>query len=124
MWDVDRGKPLPGSATGSADGYMIGVGAGDRVLTYKEGRVTIHDLNDAENSTTLNVPEEAVASVKGNRLEVLIGGVKESFTLRRRTFDLRPEAQFRALCKVAARDYTPAERELLPDGTPEQPPCT
>nr|WP_239106840.1 trypsin-like peptidase domain-containing protein [Streptomyces rubrogriseus] len=123
VWDVDRGKPLPGSATSSADGYMIGVGAGGRVLTYKEGRVTIHDLNDGENSTTLNVPEEAVASVQGNRLEVLIGGVKESFTLRRRTFDLRPEAQFRALCKVAARDYTPAERELLPDGTPEQPPC-
>ncbi|WP_179893044.1 nSTAND1 domain-containing NTPase [Streptomyces sp. b84] len=124
VWDVDRGKPLPGSATSSTDGYMIGVGAGDRVLTYKGGRVTIHDLADAENSTTLNVPEEAVASVRGNRLEVLIGGVKESFTLRRRTFDLRPEAQFRALCKVAARDYTPAERELLPDGTPEQPPCT
>ncbi|MFF4078901.1 trypsin-like peptidase domain-containing protein [Streptomyces sp. NPDC001777] len=123
VWDVDRGKPLPGSATSSSDGYMIGVGAGDRVLTYKEGRVTIHDLTDAENSTTLNVPEEAVASVQGNRLEVLIGGVKETFTLRRRTFDLRPEAQFRALCKVAARDYTPAERELLPDGTPEQPPC-
>ncbi|MFD3921464.1 trypsin-like peptidase domain-containing protein [Streptomyces sp. NPDC058595] len=124
VWDVDRGKQLSGSAPSSWDGYVVGVGAGDRVLTYKEGRVTIHDLTDAGNSTTLNVPDEAVASVRGNRLEVFLGGVQESFTLRRRTFDLRPEAQFRALCDVAARDYTPAERELLPDGTPAQLPCT
>nr|WSZ99458.1 trypsin-like peptidase domain-containing protein [Streptomyces sp. NBC_00857] len=124
VWDVDRGKQLPGSATSSSDGYMIGVGAGDKVLTYKEGRVTIHDLTDAENSTTLHVPDGAEAFVQGNRLEVLLGGVQGSFTLRRRTFDLRPEAQFRALCKVADRDYTTAERELLPDGTPAQPPCT
>lgn len=124
VWDVDRDKQLPGSAISSLDGYVIGVDAEDRVLTYKEGRVTIHDLTDAGNSTTLNVPEGAVASVRGNRLEVLLGGVRGSFTLRRRTFDLRPEAQFSALCKLADRDYTPAERELLPDGTPAQPPCT
>ncbi|WP_329521864.1 nSTAND1 domain-containing NTPase [Spirillospora sp. NBC_01491] len=124
VWDVDRGKQLPGSATSSSDGYMIGVGAGDKVLTYKEGQVTIHDLTDAENSTTLHVPDGAEAFVQENRLEVLLGGVQGSFTLRRRTFDLRPEAQFRALCKVADRDYTTAERELLPDGTPAQPPCT
>lgn len=121
VWDVDRGKQLPGSATSSSDGYMIGVGAGDKVLTYKEGQVTIHDLTDAENSTTLHVPDGAEAFVQENRLEVLLGGVQGSFTLRRRTFDLRPEAQFRALCKVADRDYTTAERELLPDGTPAQP---
>ncbi|MEU0278781.1 trypsin-like peptidase domain-containing protein [Streptomyces sp. NPDC006195] len=124
VWDVDRGKQLPGSATNSSDGYMIGVGAGDKVLTYKEGRVTIHDLTDAGDTTTLNVPEGAVASVRGNRLEVLLGGVQGSFTLRLRTFDLRPEAQFRALCDAVDRDYTTAERELLPDGTPAQRPCT
>ncbi|WP_189548002.1 nSTAND1 domain-containing NTPase [Streptomyces gelaticus] len=124
VWDVDGRKQLPGSAPGSVDGYVVGVGDGGQVLTYSKGRVTTHDLTDARNSTTLNVPEGAVASVRGSRLEVLLGGVKETFTLRRRTFDLRPEAQFRALCKVADRDYTPAERELLPDGTPAQPPCT
>ncbi|MFC9163735.1 trypsin-like peptidase domain-containing protein [Streptomyces fungicidicus] len=123
VWDVDGRKQLPGSATGSWDGYVVGVGAGDRVLTYSKGRVTIHNLADASDSATLNVPEGAVASVRGNRLEVFLEGVQGSFTLRRRTFDLRPEAQFRALCDAVGRDYTPAERELLPDGTPEQPPC-
>ncbi|MEU2768291.1 trypsin-like peptidase domain-containing protein [Streptomyces diastaticus] len=123
VWDVDRRKQLPGSASSSVDGYMVGVGAGGRVLTYSKGQVTIHNLAEASDSATLNVPEGAVASVRGYRLEVSLGGVKEIFTLRRRTFDLRPEAQFRALCDAVGRDYTPAERELLPDGTPNQPPC-
>ncbi|MFF2007961.1 trypsin-like peptidase domain-containing protein [Streptomyces sp. NPDC058195] len=124
VWDVDRHRQLPGSASSSVDGYLVGIGDGDRVLTYSKGRVTVHELADAGNSTTLNVPDGAAASVRSSRLTVLLGGVKQSFTLRRRTFDLRPEAQFRALCKVADRDYTSAERELLPDGTPAQPPCT
>ncbi|MFB7919301.1 trypsin-like peptidase domain-containing protein [Streptomyces sp. NPDC056061] len=123
VWDVDGRKQLPGSASSSVDGYVIGVSDGDRVLTYSKGRVTIHDLADAGDSATLNVPEGAAASVWGSRLTVYLGEVKESFTSRRRTFDLRPETQFRTLCKVADRDYTPAERELLPDGTPAQPPC-
>ncbi|MFD7530966.1 hypothetical protein ACFV8E_25765 [Streptomyces sp. NPDC059849] len=42
----------------------------------------------------------------------------------RQSFELRPEAQFRALCDAAGRDYTDAERELLPDGTPDEPPCS
>ncbi|MEU0952512.1 trypsin-like peptidase domain-containing protein [Streptomyces niveus] len=123
MWDVDGRKQLPGSASGSVDGHLIGIGDGDRVLTYRNGQVTIHDLADADNSTTLHVPDGAEAFVRGSRLEVFLGA-KETFASQRRTFDLRPEAQFRVLCKVADRDYTTAERELLPDGTPAQPPCT
>ncbi|MFJ9660182.1 trypsin-like peptidase domain-containing protein [Streptomyces griseoflavus] len=123
VWDVDEGEELPGSASGSADGHLIGVADGNRVLTSRGGQVTIHDLADAGNSTTMHLPDTAAAFVRGNRLTVYLGGVQQSFTLRRRTFDLRPEAQFRALCEVAGRDYTPAERKLLPDGTPDQPPC-
>lgn len=123
VWDVDAGRELPGSASGSADGHLIGVSDEGQVLTSRDGRVTIHDLADAGNSTTLHLPDVAAASVRGSRLTVYLGGVQGSFTLRRRTFELNPEAQFRALCAVAGRDYTPAERTLLPDGTPEQPPC-
>ncbi|MFB7408307.1 trypsin-like peptidase domain-containing protein [Streptomyces sp. NPDC056202] len=123
VWDVDRRKELPGSAPGSVDGHLIGMSEGDRVLTYRNGQVTIHDLVDADNSTTLHVPDGAQAFVRGNRLEVYLGGVQGSFTLRRRTFELSPESQFRALCAVANRDFTPAERGLLPDGTPAERPC-
>ncbi|MFE4693319.1 trypsin-like peptidase domain-containing protein [Streptomyces sp. NPDC056749] len=123
VWDVDGHKQLPGSASSPVGGYVIGVGDGDRVLTYSEGRVTIHDLADAGASATMHVPDGPAAFVQGSRLTVSLGGVQQSFTLRRRTFDLRPEAQFRALCEVAGRDYTSAERKLLPDGTPAEPPC-
>lgn len=123
VWDVDGRKQLPGSVSSSVDGYVIGVSDGDRVLTYRKGQVTIHDLTATRNSTTLHVPDGAAAYVRGSHLTVYLGGAKEDFTLRRRTFDLRPETQFRALCDAVGRDYTPAERELLPDGTPAQPPC-
>lgn len=124
VWDVDGRRQLQGRAPGAADGRLIGISDGDRVLTSRKGQVTIHDLSDAGNSTTLHVPDGAAASVRGSRLTVILGAVQEPLTLRRRSFDLRPEAQFRALCAVASRDYTPAERKLLPDGTPEQPPCS
>ncbi|MGQ4459254.1 nSTAND1 domain-containing NTPase [[Kitasatospora] papulosa] len=123
VWDVDGRKQLPGSASGTANRHLIGISDKSQILTHSNDQVTIHDLADAGNSTTLHVPNGAEASVRGSRLTVYLGGVQEEFTLRRRTFDLRPEAQFRALCDVAARDYTSAERDLLPDGTPEQPPC-
>ncbi|MEV0450920.1 hypothetical protein [Streptomyces sp. NPDC050600] len=123
VWDVEGSELLPGNTSTSADGYVIGVGDGDRVLTFSKGRVTIHDLADARDSATLNVPEGAAASVSGNLLTVFLGDARETFSSRRRTFDLRPEAQFRALCDAAGRDYTAAERALLPDGTPSQPPC-
>ncbi|WP_133916778.1 hypothetical protein [Streptomyces sp. NBC_00582] len=53
--------------------------------------------------------------VDGHRLTVGTGRLRQ-------TFDLRPDAQFRALCAVAGRDCTASERELPPDGSPSQPP--
>lgn len=123
VWDVEGRKQLPRGAAGTADRKLIGISDTAQVLTYRNGQVTIQDLADAGSSTTLHVPSGAEAFVRGNHLTVYLGGVEGEFTLRRRSFDLRPEAQFRALCAAAGRDYTSAERKLLPDGTPPGPPC-
>ncbi|MFH9613191.1 hypothetical protein ACH4MM_05420 [Streptomyces pratensis] len=123
VWDVDEQKQLPGSAPGPTDHALIGISNGDRVLTYHEGEVTIHDLTDATASDTLHVPGWPGGYVRGDRLTGSITGEGERFSQHRLSFDLRPEEQFRALCAAAGRDYTKAERKLLPDGTPAQQPC-
>ncbi|WP_091245140.1 nSTAND1 domain-containing NTPase [Micromonospora matsumotoense] len=122
VWDVDGRKQLAGSAPVPGGDTLIGISKGDRVVTYREGtsisggEVTVHDLADASNSDTLHLTGWEGGYLRGDHLTVVISGVEQ-------TLDLRPEIQFRALCAAADRDYTRAERELLPDGTPTQPPC-
>ncbi|MFF5981058.1 hypothetical protein ACFY78_19640 [Streptomyces olindensis] len=120
VWDVDRRRALPGSAPATVLDALIGFGPGNSVLTAVYGKdvVRIHDLTDGGMSGTLPVADgEWVAGyVRHQRLTVDTG-------ILRQTFDLRPEEQFRTLCAAAGRDYTDAERRLLPEGTPSQPPC-
>ncbi|GGM59132.1 hypothetical protein GCM10011608_50240 [Micromonospora sonchi] len=122
VWDVDGQKQLAGSAPVSTSDTLIGISKGDRIVTYREavtyreGEVTIHDLTDASNSDTLHLTRWEGGHVRGDHLTVVVSGVDQ-------TFDLRPEIQFRILCAAAGRDYTEAEHELLPDGTPAEPPC-
>ncbi|MFD6613481.1 hypothetical protein ACFWD1_31975, partial [Micromonospora chalcea] len=125
VWDVDRGKQLPRSAPVSAGDALIGFGPDDSVLTYDTAKeqVRIHDLAGDGASSTLVVAVGpatsgwSTGSVHGHRLTVDTGAVRQ-------TFDLRPDGQFRTLCAAAGRDYTRAERELLPEGTPARPPCS
>ncbi|GLY23030.1 trypsin-like peptidase domain-containing protein [Micromonospora sp. NBRC 101691] len=123
VWDVDGQKQLAGSASVPTSHALIGISTGDRVVTYNEGAVTLHDLADASNSDTLHVLGQPEEYMRGEHLTVVVRDGDETFRLRQLTVDLRPEVQFRTLCAVAGRDYTEAERELLPDGTPAQPPC-
>jgi WD40 repeat protein len=120
VWDVDRRRSLLGGAPAMGNDALIGFGPGNSVVTsvYGKDAVRIHDLTDDETSSTLPVADgDWVAGyVRNHRLTVDTG------TLRQ-TFDLRPDEQFRTLCAAAERDYTDAERKLLPEGTPAEPPC-
>ncbi|MFE2638782.1 trypsin-like peptidase domain-containing protein [Streptomyces scopuliridis] len=121
IWDVDRGKQLDRSAPHSAGDILVGFGPGGSIVMYREEKhqIQIHDLTGDGSSGTLPVAGDAWTAgfVHGHRLTIDIG------TLRQ-TFDLRPDAQFRTLCAAADRDYTEAERKLLPEGTPSKPPCS
>ncbi|MFJ7334377.1 hypothetical protein ACIQUU_14130 [Streptomyces sp. NPDC101116] len=119
VWDVDRRRPLLGGAPATGNDALIGFGPGHSVVTSVFGKdaVRIHDLTGDETSSTLPIADGDWVGgyVRNHRLTVDTG------TLRQ-TFDLRPDEQFRTLC-AAGRDYTDAERKLLPEGTPTQPPC-
>lgn len=120
VWDVDRGKPLARGAPRTGNDALIGFGPGDSVVTYHYGkyRVQFYDRRDDRFSYTLPVSGDdwITGFVRGHHLTVDTGRLRQ-------TFDLRPDIQFRTLCAAAGRDYTKAERELLPKGAPSEPPC-
>jgi WD40 repeat protein/energy-coupling factor transporter ATP-binding protein EcfA2 len=120
VWDVDREKQLSDDVLVSTGDTLVGFGPGGSVVTYVSAKhqVSIHDLKRDGTSGTLAVSgdEWTAGLVDDHRLTIDTGDLRQ-------TFDLRPDAQFRALCAAASRDYTAAERKLLPDGAPSKPPC-
>ncbi|MFE3149081.1 trypsin-like peptidase domain-containing protein [Streptomyces sp. NPDC059218] len=116
IWDVTKKKQSTRSVPWTADDRLVGLTSDGRVVALRDGGLRFVDPGDHKNDFSL-VTVSGLAHVDGHRLVVDSGAVRQSF-------DLRPEAQFRALCDAAGRDYTDAERELLPDGTPDEPPCS
>lgn len=123
VWDIDRRKRLARSAPSAADDILIGFGRGDSVLTFLSAKkqVQIYDRTGDGRSITLAVAVGdmsywTMGFVHGRYLTVDTGALRQ-------TFDLSPDAQFRSLCAAVGRDYTRAERKLLPEGTPSKPPC-
>ncbi|MFI8242534.1 WD40 repeat domain-containing protein [Streptomyces sp. NPDC085866] len=120
VWDVDRRKQLVSSVPRGTNDTLVGIGPGDRVVTCLEAKkqVQIYDLTSGDSNT---VPIEGgdwiTGFVHGHRLTIDTGRLRQ-------TFDLRPDIQFRTLCDAVGRDYTKAERKLLPKGTPSKAPCT
>jgi WD40 repeat protein len=124
VWDVDRRKLLEHSAPSSESDWVVGFGPGGSVVTYlddpEQQRIQIYDVMGDHAATTLvvqaNTSYDTSALLHGPRLTVDDGSVRQ-------TFDLNPDTQFRTLCAAIGRDYTVAERRLLPEGTPPEPPC-
>ncbi|MFJ4809191.1 nSTAND1 domain-containing NTPase [Streptomyces longwoodensis] len=120
VWDVDRRKPLSGGAPATGNDALIGFGPEHTIVTSVFGRdmVRIHDLSHDAASAMLPVADGdwVAGSVRSHWLTLDTG-------ILRQTFDLRPDEQFRTLCAAAGRDYTDAERRLLPKGTPPEAPC-
>ncbi|WP_331738621.1 trypsin-like peptidase domain-containing protein [Streptomyces sp. NBC_01276] len=123
IWDVDRRTRLQQEVPHPSLNRLIGFTPDGRLLTYLNGMIKIYDLANgsflslpaAEHSEEVSDTTAQVAS--DHRLLIDNAG-------GRRTFDLRPEVQFRTLCAGAGRDYTENERKLLPKGTPSGRPCS
>ncbi|KUN57921.1 hypothetical protein AQJ46_45255 [Streptomyces canus] len=120
VWDVDRNKKRVLNAIRSASDTLIGFGQADSIITYLYGKKQVQIYEQAGDGTFETLPIEGddwtAGFVNGHRLTIETGRLRQ-------TFDLRPDVQFRTLCAAAGRDYTKAERELLPEGTPSEPPC-
>ncbi|WP_210590780.1 trypsin-like peptidase domain-containing protein [Streptomyces sp. GESEQ-35] len=121
VWDVDRRKQLASSALSSDSEWVVGFGPGDSVVTYlwKKKQIQIYDAMGDGASTTLVVEAidtDMAALLHGPRLTTDTGTMRQ-------TFDLNPNTQFRTLCAAVGRDYTSAERRVMPAGTPSEPPC-
>ncbi|MDK0519349.1 AAA family ATPase [Streptomyces sp. ML-6] len=116
VWDVSSAKPVAPPVSWKTEDQLAGLTADGRVVAFRDKRLHFIDPEESGNNMSMPVPP-GLLHLDGHRLTVESKGVKQSF-------DLRPEAQFRALCDAAGRDYTAAERELLPEGTPDEPPCS
>jgi hypothetical protein len=119
IWDVHRRKQLDRSAPHSGADTLVGLGPDASIVTYRaeKHQIQIYTLMGDGASDTLAVAGDdwTAGWVPGHRLTIDTGYLRQ-------TFDLRPDAQFRTLCAAAGRDYTAAERKLLPQGTPSKPP--
>ncbi|MFG2766762.1 WD40 repeat domain-containing protein [Streptomyces rubiginosohelvolus] len=121
VWDVDREKELEGGVR-DVSGQLVGFGPGESMVMFNDSkdRVEIHRLTRDDVDVPLTVPvqggDSAMSSLRGDLLNVYSYAASQ-------TFSLDPETQFRTLCAAVGRDYTSAERKLLPDGTPSEPPC-
>ncbi|MFE9823943.1 trypsin-like peptidase domain-containing protein [Streptomyces sp. NPDC005791] len=116
IWDVPNRKQSTRGVPWTTEDGLAGLTPDRVVVTYRGGR--FHFLDPAHRGSDLAVPAvTGMGQVDGHQLVVDSGTVRQNF-------DLRPEVQFRALCDAVGRDYTEAERELLPEGTPDEPPCS
>lgn len=116
IWDVPAGKQLARGLpwVNDRDG-LVGLTRDGQVMVFRDGQ--LHFVDPSHEGNKLSVPVmRGVIHAAGDRLVVDSGAVRQKF-------DLRPEAQFRHLCDAVGRDYTDAERGLLPEGTPDGPPC-
>ncbi|WP_447040503.1 nSTAND1 domain-containing NTPase [Streptomyces sp. DSM 118878] len=117
VWNVPKRKRYTRGIPWADDkDGLVGLTTDGHVMVFRDDRLRFVD--PGRGGSDFSVPlMRGLFHVDGERLVVDTGTARQ-------TIDLRPEAQFRALCDAAGRDYTAAERRLLPEGTPEGPPCS
>jgi WD40 repeat protein len=120
VWNVDRGtalnKPLP---IGDDDG-LVGFSGRDRLVTQSaaDDRFTVWNLDTGGSVAELPFLSKMLTVTVGDgRLLTLGDGWFQ-------TMDLDPDRAFRRLCATVGRDFTAAERKLLPPGAPRDAPCS
>ncbi|MFB7755776.1 trypsin-like peptidase domain-containing protein [Streptomyces sp. NPDC056121] len=115
VWDVPRKKQFTRIPWTNEKDSLVGLTQEGRVMVFRDGHLRFIGPGSKGNDFSVPVMQGEV-HVDGHQLVIDTGAVRQ-------TFDLRPEVQFRTLCEAAGRDYTDAERRLLPQGTPDGPPC-
>ncbi|MFF7590311.1 trypsin-like peptidase domain-containing protein [Kitasatospora purpeofusca] len=117
-WDFDSGtlKERPITSAAADLSVPIGLGPGGRLITYNVNALQFWALPGGTPTATLPLLHQLAVLVTGDRLLVAGDGWFQDL-------DLRPDEMARSLCATVARDFTPAERALLPAGTPADPPC-
>ncbi|MFF5972114.1 trypsin-like peptidase domain-containing protein [Streptomyces sp. NPDC012769] len=120
-WNVDPGTPArPPLALGEGKIRLVGLGPDDLLVTDDPvipGGTRFWDLRTGRLLTDLPLAAPLGVTVQGHRF--LAAGDGWFVDL-----DLRPGEMTKALCAGAlARDFTAAERDLLPPGAPRTPPC-
>ncbi|MEV7279786.1 trypsin-like peptidase domain-containing protein [Streptomyces sp. NPDC093111] len=119
FWDVETGHQT-GRPLATADRFtrLIGFGPDGMFLTTgPEGDPRLWDLGTGLLLTDLPLPVGLGISLQGTRLLAAGDGWYQAV-------DLRPEEMAKALCRSGLdRDFTEAERALLPEGATRTPPC-
>ncbi|WP_395297934.1 trypsin-like peptidase domain-containing protein [Kitasatospora hibisci] len=117
-WDVDSGtlKERPITSAAADLSVPLALDPDGRLITYNVNALQFWTLPAGTPSATLPLSYQLAVLVVGDRLLVAGDGWFQDL-------DLHPEEMARSLCATVARDFTPAERALLPTGTPGEPPC-
>jgi len=120
VWDVDARHRIHDPIAVPPDmGGLVGFGPGGTLLfgQDKSSTLQIWHLPDHRLLGTAAIPAVGTARLRGDTL--ILPTRTADWTLR-----LDPAAWFTDLCHAAARDYTEAERKLLPPGAAAEPPCS
>ncbi|MCX4545933.1 trypsin-like peptidase domain-containing protein [Streptomyces sp. NBC_01565] len=119
QWEVPGGDPAGRvMAAGDTDiTELVGFGVDNTLIAYGRNReMQFWDLGSGLLLVSHPVPVDRGFTVRGEQLLIVGEGWYQDL-------DLRPQEMMKTLCAAAGRDYTPAERALLPPGTPAGPPC-
>ncbi|MFE3383175.1 hypothetical protein ACFXMP_45640, partial [Streptomyces anulatus] len=117
VWNIPDRKQFKHSIPWADDrDGLVGLTPDGHVMIFRDGQLRFVNPDRKESDFTVPVMK-GFFHIDGDRLIVDTGAARQSF-------DLRPKAQFQALCDAAGRDYTGAESRLLPEGTPDEPPCS
>nr|WP_324618411.1 WD40 repeat domain-containing protein [Streptomyces sp. RTd22] len=122
VWNVDQGTALDKTLPIGADDDLVGFATRDRLVTQDMSafvpRFTVWDVDTGGSVAELPYLSEMLTATAGDGRLLTMGDDWFQAT------DLDPGHAFRRLCASVGRDFTAAERKLLPPGAPRDAPCS
>nr|WP_302185360.1 trypsin-like peptidase domain-containing protein [Streptomyces sp. GMY02] len=118
-WDIAKGTITGAPITMGYGDVVTGMADSGPVViaVAADSAYKLSSIDDGSTIGTIPGSLDSTALLRGTELIVVD---REG---RRTTFDVRPDAWFDHLCENIGRDFTKAEREALPPGTPPEAPC-
>ena len=120
VWNVDRGTMLDKPLPIGDDDELAGFSARDRLITQSaaDSRFTVWNVDTGGSVAELPFLKQMITVAVGDGRLLTVGDGWFQ------TMDLAPKRAFRRLCASVGRDFTAAERRLLPPGAPRDAPCS